>query len=215
LQAGATGLTIGNGHHLLADSERDDPFGSGGKPSPWPTPRSPAHPLLRGEHPYRLPRDIRGIGFKTADAIATRLGIEKTAMVRGRAGISYALTDAMGEGHCGLPTEELIRSANGPSSLSQRHTGSEPSAGTSSRRFSDSSLRTTLRAVAPIRLADAAVVALRGRRQDDQLVVGEFHGILRRVGDGNERRHRQSPAEAKWRWRGTEVARAFRLSRYG
>jgi exodeoxyribonuclease V alpha subunit len=44
------------------------------------------------ENPYRLDRDIRGIGFKTADAIAMKLGIEKTAMVRVRAGISYALT---------------------------------------------------------------------------------------------------------------------------
>src|ERR1700716_2904676 len=60
------------------------------------------------ENPYRLARDIRGIGFKTADAIAMKLGIEKTAMVRVRAGISYALTEAMDDGHCGLPTEELI-----------------------------------------------------------------------------------------------------------
>jgi exodeoxyribonuclease V alpha subunit len=60
------------------------------------------------ENPYRLARDIRGIGFKTADAIAMKLGIEKTAMVRVRAGISYALTEAMDEGHCGLPTAELI-----------------------------------------------------------------------------------------------------------
>ena len=60
------------------------------------------------ENPYRLARDIRGIGFKTADAIAMRLGIEKTAMIRVRAGISYALTEAMDEGHCGLPTEELV-----------------------------------------------------------------------------------------------------------
>src|ERR1700689_4165134 len=60
------------------------------------------------ENPYRLARDIRGIGFKTADAIATKLGIEKSAMIRVRAGISYALTEAMDEGHCGLPIEELI-----------------------------------------------------------------------------------------------------------
>ena len=38
------------------------------------------------ENPYRLARDIRGIGFKTADAIATKLGIEKTAMIRVRSG---------------------------------------------------------------------------------------------------------------------------------
>src|SRR5208337_284692 len=60
------------------------------------------------ENPYRLARDIRGIGIKTADAIAMRLGIEKTAMIRLRAGISYALTEAMDEGHCGLPTDQLI-----------------------------------------------------------------------------------------------------------
>ena len=60
------------------------------------------------DNPYRLARDIRGIGFKTADAIAMKLGIEKTAMVRVRAGISYALTEAMDEGHCGLPTDELV-----------------------------------------------------------------------------------------------------------
>src|SRR5215475_9755525 len=60
------------------------------------------------ENPFRLARDIRGIGFKTADAIAIKLGIEKTAMIRVRAGISYALTEAMDEGHCGLPTDELV-----------------------------------------------------------------------------------------------------------
>lgn len=60
------------------------------------------------ENPYRLARDIRGIGFKTADAIAMKLGIQKTAMIRVRAGISYALTEAMDDGHCGLPTTELV-----------------------------------------------------------------------------------------------------------
>jgi len=63
---------------------------------------------VMSENPYRLARDIRGIGFKTADAIAMKLGIEKTAMIRVRAGISYALTEAMDEGHCGLPTAELM-----------------------------------------------------------------------------------------------------------
>ena len=36
------------------------------------------------------------------------LGIDKSAMVRVRAGISYALTEAMDEGHCGLPTDDLV-----------------------------------------------------------------------------------------------------------
>jgi exodeoxyribonuclease V alpha subunit len=62
---------------------------------------------VMSQNPYRLARDIRGIGFKTADAVAMKLGIEKSAMIRIRAGISYALTEAMNEGHCGLPTDEL------------------------------------------------------------------------------------------------------------
>jgi exodeoxyribonuclease V alpha subunit len=57
---------------------------------------------VMSENPYRLARDIRGIGFKTADAIAMKLGIDKTAMIRVRAGISYALTEAMDDGHCGF-----------------------------------------------------------------------------------------------------------------
>jgi exodeoxyribonuclease V alpha subunit len=40
------------------------------------------------ENPYRLARDIRGIGFKTADAIAMKLGIDNAAMVRVRAGLT-------------------------------------------------------------------------------------------------------------------------------
>ncbi len=58
-------------------------------------------------NPYRLTRDIRGIGFRIADAIAMKLGITRTAMTRVRAGIGYALTEAMDDGHCGLPADEL------------------------------------------------------------------------------------------------------------
>ena len=60
------------------------------------------------DNPYRLARDVRGIGFKTADALAGRLGIEPTATVRLRAGVSFALTTALDEGHCGLPVDELL-----------------------------------------------------------------------------------------------------------
>ena len=68
---------------------------------------------VMSENPYRLARDIRGIGFKTADAIAMRLGIEKTAMIRIRAGVAHALTEAMDDGHCGLPAAELLPLAAG------------------------------------------------------------------------------------------------------
>ena len=64
------------------------------------------------ENPYRLARDIRGIGFRTADLVAQKLGIEPTAMIRVQAGISYALAEATGEGHCGLPVGELSASTS-------------------------------------------------------------------------------------------------------
>ncbi len=60
------------------------------------------------ENPYRLARDIRGIGFQSADVIAGRLGIAKTAPIRVAAGIGHALAEAMDEGHCGLPREALL-----------------------------------------------------------------------------------------------------------
>jgi exodeoxyribonuclease V alpha subunit len=63
---------------------------------------------LISEDPYRLARDIRGIGFRTADAIAMKLGIEKIATIRARAGISYALTESLDDGHCGLPRDQLM-----------------------------------------------------------------------------------------------------------
>ncbi|MBV9967196.1 MAG: ATP-dependent RecD-like DNA helicase, partial [Alphaproteobacteria bacterium] len=66
---------------------------------------------LISQDPYRLARDIRGIGFKSADQIAMRLGIEKNAMMRVRAGISHALAEALDDGHCGLPVEELVNLA--------------------------------------------------------------------------------------------------------
>src|SRR5215213_8718026 len=59
------------------------------------------------EDPYRLARDVRGIGFRTADAIAAKLGMEKTAPQRLRAGVSFALQTATDEGHCALPVTML------------------------------------------------------------------------------------------------------------
>ena len=66
-----------------------------------------AVPLV-SENPYRLAKDIRGIGFRTADQIAEKLGIEKTSMIRARAGLSYALMEAVGNGHCALPEDDLL-----------------------------------------------------------------------------------------------------------
>ena len=60
------------------------------------------------ENPYRLARDIRGIGFLSADTIAQKIGIGKDSPLRAQAGISYALSEASGQGHCGLPYAELV-----------------------------------------------------------------------------------------------------------
>ncbi len=88
---------------------------------------------LISENPYRLARDIRGIGFKSADQIALRLGIAKNAPIRVRAGISYALAEAMDQGHCGLPEEELIPLAESllevPAALIEEALGREIEAG--------------------------------------------------------------------------------------
>jgi len=64
------------------------------------------------ENPYRLARDIRGIGFRTADQVASRLGVEREAMIRVRAGLSFGLAEATGQGHCGLPVAELTRATS-------------------------------------------------------------------------------------------------------
>jgi exodeoxyribonuclease V alpha subunit len=63
------------------------------------------------DNPYRLARDIRGIGFLTADGIAAKVGIEKDAQIRLRAGVTYALAEALDQGHCGLPATELVNTA--------------------------------------------------------------------------------------------------------
>ncbi len=62
---------------------------------------------LISSNPYRLARDIRGIGFRLADNIAMSLGIEKTSSLRAQAGVSYVLSEAMNDGHCGLPRQQL------------------------------------------------------------------------------------------------------------
>ena len=62
-------------------------------------------------NPYLLARDISGIGFKTADDIARKLGIPEDSILRARAGLSHALSEAGGNGHCALPKEVLLKNA--------------------------------------------------------------------------------------------------------
>ena len=59
-------------------------------------------------NPYKLAKDIRGIGFISADTIASNLGIDRNSLIRARAGVVHILFEATSEGHCGLPKIELI-----------------------------------------------------------------------------------------------------------
>lgn len=63
------------------------------------------------ENPFRLADDIWGIGFRTADQIAQKLGIQKEAYVRLRSGIMYALSDLAGEGHVYGEKYQLVKRA--------------------------------------------------------------------------------------------------------
>lgn len=58
-------------------------------------------------NPYALAKDIHGIGFKTADQIAQKIGIPHDSLIRACAGLSHVLLEATGNGHCALPLEFL------------------------------------------------------------------------------------------------------------
>ena len=63
------------------------------------------------ENPYRLALDIHGIGFKTADAIAQRLGIAPDSLIRAQAGVRHCLQEIAGDGHCAAFRESLAEQA--------------------------------------------------------------------------------------------------------
>ena len=60
-------------------------------------------------NPYKLAEDIRGIGFKTADEIAFKEGMDPASEDRCKAALMYVLSDASAEGHCYLPEEILVK----------------------------------------------------------------------------------------------------------
>ncbi|MDF2593723.1 MAG: helicase, RecD/TraA family [Clostridia bacterium] len=59
------------------------------------------------ENPYKLADDVYGIGFKTADMLASKLGIDKDSFKRCRAGLFYTLSQLSEEGHCYATSEQL------------------------------------------------------------------------------------------------------------
>lgn len=64
------------------------------------------------ENPYRLADDIWGIGFRTADTIAQKLGFEKETKVRLRSGIFYTLNKLAEEGHCYAVRAQLMETGS-------------------------------------------------------------------------------------------------------
>ncbi len=60
------------------------------------------------ENPYRLATEIWGVGFKTADELAERMGIDRSSPLRARAAVRYVLQELSGEGHVGYPEAEVI-----------------------------------------------------------------------------------------------------------
>ena len=64
------------------------------------------------ENPYILSRDIYRVGFRTADKIALRLGLDKNSTHRLVAGLAHSLRVATENGHCFLPKEELLTQAH-------------------------------------------------------------------------------------------------------
>jgi exodeoxyribonuclease V alpha subunit len=73
------------------------------------------------ENPYRMADDVEGVGFRTADEIASRVGIRTDSDFRIRSGIQYALLQAAGEGHTYLPMEELTRRASSLLEVAPEH----------------------------------------------------------------------------------------------
>ncbi len=63
------------------------------------------------KEPYRLADDVWGIGFKTADTIAQAVGIPHDSPERVKAGLRYTLSQAADDGHCYLPTPNLVADA--------------------------------------------------------------------------------------------------------
>ena len=60
------------------------------------------------DNPYRLADDIWGIGFKTADKIAQKLGFDKNSFERCKSGIIYVLNEFSNNGHCYATREQLV-----------------------------------------------------------------------------------------------------------
>lgn len=73
------------------------------------------------ENPYRLAEDVAGIGFKMADELAAKIGIHTDSDFRIRSGVLYTLLQAVGEGHCYLPVDQLLGRARNLLGVEEEH----------------------------------------------------------------------------------------------
>lgn len=63
------------------------------------------------QNPYRLSTDIWGVGFRTADELALKLGLPRDSPFRAQAAVRHVLQEAQGDGHVGLPEEQVMEAA--------------------------------------------------------------------------------------------------------
>lgn len=89
---------------------QDKGIGTARAVSIWKVLGSDAVSLVEAD-PYRLAREVRGIGFEGADEIAERFGVARDAPERLRAGITYALERAADDGHTAAPRADIIERA--------------------------------------------------------------------------------------------------------
>ena len=169
------------------------------------------------EDPYRLARDIRGIGFLTADQIARQIGVPLDAMGRRRGALLHVLSEAVDQGHCALPTSDLRERtatlvALAPTLIDEA-LALETDAGTLIATSIDG---TSMHALASLDASERAVADATGRHgRPGAAVAGHRRGARHPVGRGQavavavaQPAHRRGagarvarPRDHGWSWR--------------
>jgi len=85
----------------------------------WKTYGDKAVEIVRA-NPYRLADDIWGIGFRSADDLAQRMGIDRQSPQRAQAALRYVLNELSHDGHCGYPEEEVLKQTQALTAIDER-----------------------------------------------------------------------------------------------
>ncbi len=119
---------------------------------------------LVSTNPYRLAQEIRGIGFASADQLAERLGIPRDSPFRLRAGLGYVLEEALGQGHCALPRDELVAEATKLLEVAAERVEAAVASETGAGRLIENAVdRTPCLFLPPIHAAERAIAERLGR----------------------------------------------------